>query len=108
MFHSYVSSTVYDGSVNAQSLKIKKIWITQNRYQSDPLSFSADLGMEEKKKKGGAGCGIYSKVFYTLPAPLFEPVSTLPCCGLSRDPTREGNRVPNLSGNFPLQVLGTY
>lgn len=80
MLSRYVSS-VYDEHVNAQSLKIKKIQITR-MYQSDPLSCSAHLGMEEEKKRGKYGA--YAKVFYTLPAPLFE--TQFPPCLLWSQP----------------------
>lgn len=63
---------MYDESANVQSLKIEKIWITQ-MYQPDPLSFSADLRMEEEKEKGG--CGICQGVLYFY---LFEP--QFPAC----------------------------
>lgn len=88
---------MYDEHVNAQSLKIKKIQITR-MYQSDPLSCSAHLGMEEEKKRGKYGA--YAKVFYTLPAPLFE-TQFPPCLAVVSAETQQ-EKVPNLSGNFPL------
>lgn len=62
LLHSYVSSSAYDEIVNAQSLKIKNIRITQ-MYQTDPLSFLPDLGMEEENKKGGV---VYMPRCFTL------------------------------------------